>query len=74
MNLLIDVLQIIVMVIGMKFPKHPKKYFLILSFYTFEIFAKTVKKMRSSEIVKKFNNKIIVIDEGTQFTPIRCKS
>ncbi len=34
------------------------------SFYTFEIFAKTVKKMRSSEIVKKFNNKIIVIDEA----------
>lgn len=34
------------------------------SFYTFEIFAKTVKKMRSSEIVKKFDNKIIVIDEA----------
>ncbi len=30
--------------------------------------------MRSSEIVKKFNNKIIVIDEAQQFTPIRCKS
>jgi hypothetical protein len=34
------------------------------SFYTFEIFAKTVKKMRPSEIINKFDNKIIVIDEA----------
>ncbi len=33
MNLLIAFLQIIVMVIGMKFPKHPKKIF--SKFYSF---------------------------------------
>lgn len=41
-----------------------KLYSKFYSFFTFEIFARTVKKMSPSEIISKFNNKVIVIDEA----------
>ncbi len=68
MNLLIDVLQSYSNGrIGIEISQHPKKYFLnSYSFYTFEIFATNSKKNADPilKFVKKFTNKIIVIDES----------
>ncbi|CCV02571.1 SWI/SNF2 family helicase [Armadillidium vulgare iridescent virus] len=50
---------------GEKVSKASKK--LISKFYTFftyEVFAKTIKSMSKGEILKNFDNKIIVIDEA----------